>query len=57
MLLAILILSSGCATSGPATDYCKVAQPIYISRDDLVTDGTAVQILAHNLTWRRLCER
>ncbi|QCN96677.1 hypothetical protein D3093_15165 (plasmid) [Azospirillum argentinense] len=52
---ALAALLSGCATSGPATDGCVAWRPIYISRSDVLTDGTAEQIMAHNLTGARLC--
>ncbi|MBB3267572.1 hypothetical protein FHW79_005233 [Azospirillum sp. OGB3] len=52
---ALAVLLSGCATAGPATDGCTAWRPIYISRADALTDGTAEQILVHNLTGARLC--
>ncbi|ALG72133.1 hypothetical protein VY88_02990 [Azospirillum thiophilum] len=53
MLLALL---SGCATSGAGTEGgCAAFRPIYTSRADMLTDGTAEQLLAHNLTGARLC--
>ena len=52
---ALAVLLSGCATVGPVTDGCAAWRPIYISRADSLTDGTAEQILAHNLTGARLC--
>lgn len=52
---ALAVLLSGCATAGPATDGCAAWRPIYISRADALTDGTAEQILAHNLTGVGLC--
>jgi hypothetical protein len=56
ILLGSLILTSGCVTIGPATNFCSIAEPILISRQDVLTDGTARQILAHNETGRKLCE-
>ena len=52
---ALAVLLSGCATAGPATDGCAAWRPVYVSRADSLTDGTAEQILAHNLTGARLC--
>lgn len=53
MLLGLL---SGCATNGVGTDGgCAAFRPIYTSRADALTDGTAEQLLAHNLTGARLC--
>lgn len=50
------MLLLACATSGPVTsDFCAVARPIYISRDDQFTCPTARQILDHNETGKTLC--
>lgn len=49
--LGLVVQLSGCAASGPATnsgDYCAGWNAIYVSRDDVLTDGTAGQILGHN---------
>lgn len=47
---------AGCSASGSATDTACVAfGPIYPSRADVLTDGTARQILTHNITGRDLC--
>ena len=49
-------LLTGCATSGPATDgACVAFRPIYVSKADALTEGTAEQILSHNLTGQRVC--
>jgi hypothetical protein len=37
------------------TDGCEWAKPIYISHDDVLTDGTAKQILTHDETGKRIC--
>lgn len=51
-----MLLSSACTPSGPATDgACSWVKPIYVSKSDQLTDGTARQILAHNETWERVC--
>jgi len=39
------------------TDYCTIASPVYISKKDVLTDGTARQILEHNETWQRACKK
>jgi hypothetical protein len=52
--LGILLLLSGCAP-GSGTDACGPWKPIYVSRHDVLTDGTARQVLAHNETGRRIC--
>jgi hypothetical protein len=43
------------AIAATAPDFCATAQPIYISKNDIITDQTANAILAHNLTGRKLC--
>lgn len=57
VLLASLALLTGCATAGPVTDqgFCAVARAIYVSVQDVLTEGTADQIEAHNNTGARLC--
>ena len=52
---AILMLLSGCGGSGAAIDPCGPWRPITIGQGDALTDATARQVLAHNLTGRRLC--
>lgn len=51
----LLILASGCGTSGGAGDYCRIAEPILISADDDLTVETAQAILIHNEQGERLC--
>jgi hypothetical protein len=54
-LMAMLL--AGCATTGVVTNnYCDVTKPIYVSKSDVFTDGTARQILEHNETWKRICK-
>jgi hypothetical protein len=43
------------AISATQPDFCATALPIYISKDDKISDDTARQILKHNLTGRKLC--
>lgn len=51
-----MLLVSSCSTSGPVTEgACAWVNPIYVSRNDILTDGTARQILRHNETWSALC--
>lgn len=59
-LLAVLL--SGCATNGRAIDVpsvvdsaCEWVLPIYISSRDVLTPGTARQILNHNETLEKNC--
>jgi hypothetical protein len=51
----MLVLLTGCAATGPGIDPCGAWRPILVGRADVLTDGTARQILAHNETGRRLC--
>lgn len=54
-LLAILL--TGCATSSiEIVDLgCFWTAPITVSDADVLTDGTADEILAHNLSWGEQC--
>lgn len=54
----MVTLLAGCAMFGQGTKhaYCDIANPIYISKKDELTDGTARQILEHNETWKRICK-
>lgn len=55
MCAAILaLLLTGCA-SGSGIDVCGAFRPIYPSSRDVLTEGTAEQVLAHNLTGKELC--
>lgn len=63
-LLALLLAS--CATNGlgpnngqllVADTACKWVKPIYISKGDALTDGTARQILALNKAWQSACPK
>lgn len=57
MLLLLISASplsiSGCVTS--AGNFCDVAAPITISRTDVLTDGTASQILKHDSYGTKAC--
>lgn len=52
-MLSGLSLMAGCATA--SGDFCGVASPIRPSVRDVLTDGTASQILAHDKVGARLC--
>jgi len=60
-LLAVLTapLLTGCLATGPETRVidtaCSWTRPIYISKADVLSDGTARQIVAHNETGKRRC--
>lgn len=57
VLLALLL--TGCETTGPEIKFidtgCDWTRPIYVSKTDIVSDGTARQILAHNETGVKRC--
>lgn len=59
LLVALLMnfVVSGCATTETTAqpDFCATAQPIYISKFDVISDETAREILKHNITGRNLC--
>lgn len=55
-LLLASCVSAGRAVKPPVVDNgCAAFRPIYVSLDDVLTDGTAQQILAHNEVGARLC--
>lgn len=54
MCLPILLLA-GCATTGAGINGCDWAKPIYVSNDDVLTDGTAKQVLTHDETGKAIC--
>lgn len=62
----LAMLSASCATTGPSSPElptqvrivdtgCDWTRPIYIAREDVLTDSTARTILTHNQTGARLC--
>jgi hypothetical protein len=54
--LALAALLTSCAPISRGIDYCAVAAPILISKQDVLTDGTAKQILGHNRFWQKECD-
>ena len=51
-----LLCVSGCGVIGSETRAgCEWAKPIFTSKDDVLTDGTAADILNHNETWQAVC--
>ncbi len=51
-----LVLLTGCASNGVGTEgACAAFRPVYVSRADALTEGTAEQLLAHNRTGATLC--
>lgn len=57
ILVFALTALAGCAAFQPKVidTGCVWASPIYVSKADILTDGTATQILKHNETGKRLC--
>lgn len=51
-LALMMLLASGCATSG---NYCDIARPVRPSIDDQMTPETKRQILAENEKLQKLC--
>ena len=51
----LVVMLSGCS-SVAINDYCAIANPIYVSKNDGFTDLTARQILDHNETGEKVCE-
>lgn len=49
--LAVLLVSA-CASTG---SFCDVSEPIRPSSEDVLTEGTARQILTHNHFGARAC--
>ena len=55
-LLLMAMLLNACAINGRVTDsFCAIGRPIYISKQDVLTDGTARQIVDHNEVGKMLC--
>ena len=54
LFLTVLLLAS-CKNAGPGIDACVWSDPIIVSRQDVLTDDTARQILAHNRKVRAFC--
>ncbi|BCU04400.1 hypothetical protein EcSP15_n5058 (plasmid) [Escherichia coli] len=51
-------LINGCVikTQAPGVLFCDAANPIYVSREDFMTEETERQLLIHNTIGERLCE-
>ena len=56
-LFVSLIPLAACATNGPApsADPCGPFRAIYVGKDDVLTEATARDLLAHNRTGATLC--
>ena len=62
LMLAVCVtvtLLIGCSTVGREIEVvdtaCNWIRPIFVSRQDVLTDGTARQILAHNEAGSKRC--
>jgi len=57
LVLLCLISVSGCSLLGGGGEGndCSWVSPIFISPEDTMTDKTVEQILAHNETWKEVC--
>ncbi len=56
LALTSALLLSACGTAGPVpSDGCGWARPILVGRDDVLTEPTAAQVLAHNETGAAVC--
>ena len=53
--IALAILPVSCAGTGAGPDACGPWRPIFVDAGDVLSAATARDILAHNLTGRRLC--
>lgn len=57
-LVCLMLMFVSACKSGPAIDMsCAWVRPIMISRQDVLTDETARQILTLNETWQSLCQK
>ena len=52
-----MLAVSACTSVGAGTsDFCTLYKPIYVSKQDVLTDGTVEQILRANEVWEKLCK-
>ncbi|EEP0032563.1 TPA: hypothetical protein M4731_003467 [Salmonella enterica] len=58
LLFIASCMISGCVikTQTSGVLFCDVANPIYVSNEDLMTEETERQILTHNMVGERLCQ-
>ncbi|EGZ6860504.1 hypothetical protein CBR20_15815 [Cronobacter sakazakii] len=60
MLLSFIAscMISGCVIKAPKTGvlFCDGANPIFVSKDDFMTEQTEREILLHNMMGERLCK-
>lgn len=54
--MPLMLLVTGCESGkGTSGSFCTIGSPIYVSRHDVLSDGTTITILRHNETGERLC--
>ena len=54
--MATMLSLAGCGTSGSAINAgCEWIKPIFVSKDDVLTPGTARKILEHDEAWETNC--
>lgn len=58
VVLALTLSLMGCATKTIVIDTsCSSFRLIKLSRADVITEGTEVQIAGHNGAWRSVCAK
>ena len=55
--LVLMLFMGGCVSGSGINSGCEWSAPIFVSKDDVLTDGTARAILVHNETWLAVCGR
>lgn len=55
MLFLTSLSLTACATNGQDGDFCALAHPIYLDKQDRLTPVTARTILKHDETGRVMC--
>lgn len=55
LLVAMCLGGCACLPRLSSYDYCATAKPIYVSKQDVLTGGTADQIRAHDETGAKYC--
>ena len=53
-VLILVLLVSGCSTVGHVNS-CDIFGPVYLSKNDVLTDDTVRQIYKHNETGKEVC--
>lgn len=59
LTLSLIVALTGCMPAQAIHDYCNIAKPILLAKGEAatLTDETAKEILAHNLTFAKICRR